>query len=603
MYKTPQYLGERIWILNKSKLYKEKTFQLDWLSLFDFSLGTRKQNQALILSAQEFFLANWGSRGEQGWILSPNAMQTGFEEVQVICRWMTNNSIWKFSEISIDHVISFLQSRRSSRPRKDDAISEKYFKRLSAVFQSMWDKRGRYRDSIQLNVSDFKEALILNVQTRPDRPWIAIEEKISLDLLHAALDLIDRYGAYFLELNVEATAFYKSRDKFSKPYLFDLARTDLYRKAVTHELFAPLYQKMKSGRPGDAINLIRTTLEGACAYVLLLLLGMRASELLALDFDCISIEKSEDGSIRTYVNGPAAKKNGLDRKWVAGDIAIKIINFLIEWYRPDTNLKKRSQLPKALFLTSGSRYSIPGEKRRRWTATSLNKRIKRFVSDEPRLTGVSLSGFHVHRTRKSFAQLAVLRNKSILGAVAAQFGHAYKEFTDQKYVGNDYELTRMLRIADRQELARGLEHILTSNHIAGKAVSVIQGAREKVARFSGKKALAKFIDELINRGVTLAPCDWGYCVYSRAHSACEGDKDGPNEILRSPDVCSGCQNFVATRENLPWWEARVEREDKFLRTPDLSRQSLKITEQRLQKSKYILLTLISPTAKVNSNGE
>jgi hypothetical protein len=114
---------------------------------------------------------------------------------------------------------------------------------------------------------------------------------------------------------------------------------------------------------------------------------------------------------------------------------------------------------------------------------------------------------------------------------------------------------------------------------------------EQIAKFKGKRGTSTLVDKLINDGVQLAPCDWGYCVYSQALSSCLGDAKGPNESRRSPDVCSGCANFAVTEKHRGWWEARFTRDEKFLLQEELPEQTVVWVRERKTRTAKILAGL------------
>jgi hypothetical protein len=142
------------------------------------------------------------------------------------------------------------------------------------------------------------------------------------------------------------------------------------------------------------------------------------------------------------------------------------------------------------------------------------------------------------------------------------------------------------------DLARNLMDLLVAPHAAGKAADAIAKARSLVPTFKGRKGLERFVDKLIDDGVQLAPCDWGYCVYSQALSACHGDSRGPNEARRSPDVCSTCANFAVTHQHRPWWEARLRQDDEFLERPGLTEQTVTWVKRRRANSAKIVAGLL-----------
>ena len=62
--------------------------------------------------------------------------------------------------------------------------------------------------------------------------------------------------------------------------------------------------------------------------------------------------------------------------------------------------------------------------------------------------------------------------------------------------------------------------------------------------------------------------------------------------MRSPDGCAGCKNFVATNIHAAWWNARVQRDEDFLREKNVPSQTKEIVDRRLEKSRGILRKLI-----------
>lgn len=179
------------------------------------------------------------------------------------------------------------------------------------------------------------------------------------------------------------------------------------------------------------------------------------------------------------------------------------------------------------------------------------------------------------------------RDKNALEALSYHYGHVHKAITDGSYGGSDIELRALLSEESRKDLGRALTDLIGSDQIAGKGGAAIRALRQEV-KFRGKKGLKFLVEKLISEGVQLAPCNWGYCVYCRALSACRGDDSGPNEANRSPDVCAGCANFAATEHHRLWWEVRFERDERFLQRTGLGEQTITIVTRRLNNTVQIL---------------
>jgi hypothetical protein len=220
-------------------------------------------------------------------------------------------------------------------------------------------------------------------------------------------------------------------------------------------------------------------------------------------------------------------------------------------------------------------------------------RIKRFsgtarwnkTSEAPKL--------HPHSARKTFARFVVLRDKRALESLSYHFGHTHRLITDGFYVGSDIELEKMISEEGRRDLANGLEDILRSGAIGGKAGNVLSTFRRNAVsgKFRGRRALSSLVDKLIEEGIQLAPCDWGYCVYSQSLSACRGSERGPNEANRSSDICSGCANFVATERHRVWWSNRLERDAAFLCQSGIAEQSRQWVKKRMIGTEKVLRQL------------
>ena len=225
---------------------------------------------------------------------------------------------------------------------------------------------------------------------------------------------------------------------------------------------------------------------------------------------------------------------------------------------------------------------------------SIGPRILHFANSEFRADRPKLKRLHPHSARKTFAKFVVLRDKRALESLAYHYGHTHRLITDGCYVGSDIELAQMVGEESRRDLAAGLTDILSASSIAGKAALNLQAlTRTGSRKLRGRKALETVVNRLIDQGVQLAPCDWGYCVYSQSLSACRGDALGPNEANRSADVCSGCANFVVTEKHRGWWNERACRDEDFLNRTGLPAQTVAWVQKRLDDTHQVLRALNS----------
>ena len=103
-----------------------------------------------------------------------------------------------------------------------------------------------------------------------------------------------------------------------------------------------------------------------------------------------------------------------------------------------------------------------------------------------------------------------------------------------------------------------------------------------------KQDLKRYARMLVDAGLTLGVCDWGFCVYRQQHSACLGSATAPNPVRREPSTCARCQNFTVTQKHRGYWLEQVRRCEDLLNEPALPTQTLKIARMRLTEALGIL---------------
>ncbi|WP_081336133.1 site-specific integrase [Burkholderia vietnamiensis] len=590
--------GRTVWRIKASRLQPDGDLKVSWGDVIPARVGTKHQRHVLLSSAKKLYLSMYGPANPKRKSYSPTTLCQGFSRLRTIIRWMVAKDIWRFSDIDADHLLEFF---REVKPR-GSLPCETTVSRWIYEFSIMWELRGKYPYPICVDIAVLENEIRTRVRTRPARPWSALDEDVAFALIRDGLSWLDQFGAFMRDVVCDAwNESEKSvglrrweRRKCSKTFYSAIATHPGYLKLCDSlTITAPVHQ---------TLGLALSVTEGACVFLLLVLVGFRASELIALNVDCLTTDGADNDFPLMYLNGPAAKKRGAMRRWVAGDPVPRIVEYLVGLtsFRISNNSGAEALL---LQRPTGAPMFMHGRRRPRWTPGVLMKRLRMFAAKGVRAGAVQAASIHPHMLRKTFAQLAVKRDKSRLESVAAQLGHAYRSFTDDCYVRPDHELFRLLAEQDRLELARGLEQLLTCNSLGGKAASAIERIRGRAAGFQGRKSLTALVSDLIDKGVQLAPCDWGYCVYSKAHSACRGDDRGPNEVYRSPDVCGGCRNFVVTAEHRSWWETRVRDEEAFLARPALPEQTRLLVDGRLRTSRNVLTQLVKNPHLVKNDEE
>lgn len=580
------------WILNGHALSREEKLTLNWADFLPVDKGTQHQRAYLVAGVQEFLLLMFDenlSPQKQGY--SPETIRQRFSDIKTLVRWMVDRDIWGFNKLHSTDVIQFLSDRRS---RGGGPVSAKTIDFWVRLFKRMWDLRLLYQGAIRFDIDAFKDDIKGAIVQRHNAPWKAFKEQDAISIVRDALYWLERYGAFLI------SASERSWDDFERLVGVSKRQRASCRSKFYAELEQePIIGQLRSdlGEPQipthKVLSKAVSSMEGAIAALLLILIGFRISELAALNYDCL-IVKHVDGEDLHYLQGVAAKKRSLPRQWVAGDPVPAAIKFLIDF---NARLRSASRID-ALFLSRpiGAPIGLPARRATRSSREQLSRKMKEFVNAPFRIDPPEFC--HPHMARKTFAQLAVKRDKGALEPVAHHLGHAYKEFTDGAYIGFDFELTELLQNEDRRELAEALTDLLSSPS-AGKG-----GAALRKLTFRGKKGLSDLVQSLISKGVQVAPCNWGYCIYSASLSACKGSAKRPSDVNRTPELCSSCSNFTVSEKHREWWNERAKREGEFLRQAGLSDQARRVVEIRLDTSNRILreISTSGPALTKESDG-
>ena len=574
------------WYLRTTTLYPESHPFLNWLDFLPSGFGTKHQREYLTRSTKEF-LAAWirTSVGYGG--LSHNTLEGHFFRLRSLARWMVERGIWRPAQLSVDDMADFLRGRLGRNGKIASATMHEHI----ALFQKLWLLRSEYCGALRVNPVGLPgEVQRLHVGTRCARPWKPLNESVALQIIKKALAIIERHGDYVGDAMLR---LWKLRDRM-------VGATRGQKTAACRRLCEQMskergFQEMRlaitncPAGPYLALQRAVSLIESACVTALLFLVGQRSVELVRMDSGCLRTN-GEPTDALFYLEGVAAKR-ARPKRWVVSHPVPSIIRVLEKMYEPSRDASGARAL---LLVRRGTTVFPPsrGKKVERWTANAVNSKFKYFIKTACRDLKVNPIRVHSHMGRKTFAKFVALRDKHALESLAFHFGHVYRYITDTNYVGVGFQLAELIGEESRKDLASGLTDLLSSRRIGGKAGAALESLRAEVqTKFRGKLALSKLVDRLIEDGVQLAPCDWGYCVFCKPLSACGGTSSGPNEAKRSPEICSGCLNFSVTPAYEGWWQARREREAAFLNRSSLPGQVREVVERRLRNTDRILQEL------------
>lgn len=590
--KTIESKGSRVWIIRSHPLYKPKDLRINWSDLLPPQSDETKHERAYLRgSVKGYFYAAISNTESRIGVLSPGTVQAKFLRIRVLCRWMLGKGIWRFSALSVPDIQEFMQERLQAVARgrtHAEAVTRSSVNEYFEIMEELWHLRDLYVAPLRINVAQAIDIQVLLAQTVPSQMWRPVELHAAKGLLKWAISEIEGAGEIADALDeiwfarsrwVGLTRFARKRESF------------ILIRRVDQNFNAARFARMEVQSDG-LLRAIRN-LTGAILLIILFFTGMRISEVLTLEIDCLEERLHEDGVSYSYLKGPGAKKKGRERLWVVPEIVVEVVRLQIRLFERIRLLHKVPMLFTSKFDTMRI---LTGRFKPRELSGSVANYLMRsviggFLGENHELS----TSFHAHRARKTFARFVVMRDKSSLESMAHHYGHVYAAVLDRHYVGNDFRLDEMIRDEDLNELRSELTRLLTASSIGGKAGDRIMAVRDKAGLtpdFRGKLALDSLVEKLVKNGLILAPCDWGYCVYAHELSKCKGSVNGPNPVQRAPSTCGSCSNFAVTERHLPWWERRHSEQTKFLKKEGLPDQTRRVVSAQLEMTEQVLTSIV-----------
>jgi integrase len=346
----------------------------------------------------------------------------------------------------------------------------------------------------------------------------------------------------------------------------------------------------------------------ACFVVISYLVGARVSEILQLRAGCVQSRPIHTVTGETeivVIVGALFKKepgyHGRPHEWVVPRAAIHAITVLEALSVPHRLYTGHSELWLRARCRARSHGATEWQRTPTgpWpvqvtTAENIRYQLERYARwlDLPLIEGKQ---WHptTYQGRRTFARFAALRDRSCLFALAQQLGHRDRSITDSGYAGTDYVLEREIQGEVLEKSVSAWEHMLSAPQLGGRGGREILAKRPQFRGTRMKNDIKTYARMLVEAGLALGICDYGYCVYRQEYSACRGNAVGPNPVYREPSTCARCLNFAVSTEHRPYWLEQIHRCEALLNEPALPTQSLKIARQRLEEARAMLRSIDS----------
>ncbi|HKY23306.1 MAG TPA: hypothetical protein VJM31_18970 [Vicinamibacterales bacterium] len=527
-------------------------------------------------------------------------VRSNFNHLRTLIRWMDREDVSRFSDLDAAAVRSFRRVVEQRVDRSGRAVSPATVQRHLHVLDYLHRFRETLGDGLTFDPWP-GQSLHAAIGVRRDqrRAQSHTPDIVAIPLVQGAIDFLATSAMDILVLreSFNEAAAHASQRGITRKACYKAALRILRNRTVNTTRGVRTIKKLDD--LAELVNL----LYAACFTVLAYLLGARVSEILHLRQGCVqplAVAGNSDHGI-AVITGAILKLesayHGRSHEWVAPPPAVHAIAVLEALSAPHRLRSSRDEL----WLRTRNHRLGAGEWREPSTAplwVTKSERINRqlglfgawlvlpaYEGERWRLSS--------HQGRTTFAHFVGLRDRTSLFALAQHLGHRDRAITDASYVGNDYALHREIESEVLEQSVSAWELMLSARQLGGQAGREIVVKRPRFRGSSMKQDLKGYARMLVEAGLTLGVCDWGFCVYRQEYSACRGNALGPNPAGREPSTCVRCKNFVVSSAHRPYWQNQVRRYSDFLDEPALPWQTLKLVRERLSEAQAVLRSIES----------
>jgi integrase len=527
--------------------------------------------------------------------LRDSSLVSIFNQMKVLIRWMAAEGYPRFADLDADAAERFLAAVLKRPGRRGGTLATAAVQQYIKTLGRLHAQRQKLGDGVADDLGAYlAESAVPNRRVaRPERALPYTPDPIAIALVAGAIRLIGQPADDIIALRDLARSAYAYRVH----HLPSFRHERRARRTLSAFVFTTLDGEAAPWHRSPLclrdVNYLVERIYDACFVVIAYLVGMRASEILGIELGCIEHHRSGDATesiayLRGRIYKTAQVLEGKPHLWVAPEPVVRAIAVLESLSEPARQKLDRPQL--WLMTRDPVLLTLPIEIPRSSTFVNrLNGAFGTFV-DLP-LHGGRRWHLTTHQGRKTFARFVGKRDRTGLHALQMHFGHVNRAMTDSAYVGTDFELAELIGAEAIGETRAALEELLTATNLAGAAGRMLASR----SRFRGRTRdgeVREYVDFILkDSGMVLGVCDWGYCVYRREHSACQGDESGPNPVLRTQSTCVRCANFAVTERHRPIWEERRQRNLRLLDNAALDPESRRLAEQRIAESDQILTEL------------
>lgn len=587
---------DSVWVFKPTNVLEEtRSVRIRWNFTLPSGECFTDERHASLLESSRQLVALIRTRSLSTGLAQRAITATGyFMYLRKLVCWMDQAGFTRFSDLDAQALLQFqrhLSDRPGvARPNLAPATVQKYLYLFTYLY--------RFRDQLDdgLHFDPFpgcSEGQVAGVRDADVGRWPYTPDAVAVALVQGSIDLLKHATTHILQARaVYAQAMATATQR---GLCFDACTNAATRALRQAGIVIPC-----TGRQIQSVYDVARLVDmlyAACFVVISYLVGPRVSEILHLQAGCVQQRGTADAPI-TVIVGAIFKHqpeyHGRPHEWVAPPAAVQAITLLealslphrLQSLRPNLWLRRcrvsganewHSPCKGTLAIPSASRMRLLLARLSVWLA------LPQYQGKDWVLT--------THQGRKTFARFAALRDRSALFALAQHLGHRERIVTDQGYCGSDYRLNEEIEAEILEQSVTAWEHMLAAPGLGGRAGAEVIARRPRFRGGRLKQDIKSYARMLVDAGLMLGVCDWGFCVYREDSSACLGNTIGPNSARREPATCARCTNFVVSNKHRPYWTEQVHRCEALLDDPLLPLQTLRIARERLQEAQALIRTI------------
>jgi integrase len=526
-----------------------------------------------------------------------------FEYLRELVRWMDQAGFVRFADLDAAALLLF-QRWIAERPGVSRAsLAPTTVQKHLYLLTYLYRFRDDLGDGLQFDpFAGRSHGEAAGVRDAAIRRWPHTPDTVAIALVQGAIDLVVSRASGILRAR---QIYAEAMEAASQRGCRSDARTNAATRALQQAAIDPAESVCPIRTVDDLARMI-DMLYAACFVVISYLVGPRASEILHLQADCVQHRDKEGLAVIVgAIFKGQAEYHGRAHEWVAPPPvvrAISVLEALSAGHRAQTGRRELWLRCQPLGATEWQRVcpaplQIVSTQRMR----ALLGRFAGWLG-VPEHQG-QVWRLSTHQGRKTFARFVALRDRSALFALAQHLGHHERAVTDCGYAGSDYRLNQEIDAEILEQSVAAWEHMLAAPALGGGAGAEIMAKRPRFRGARIKQDLKSYARLLVDAGLVLGVCDWGFCVYREEHSACLGNAVGPNPARREPSICTRCRNFAVTVQHRPYWVEQICRYEVLLNEPALPIQTLRIARERLEEARSVIRAIDAHANEENIHGD